>query len=199
MSDEYLQAARALCDEFGAALIFDEVQCGMGRTGTFFGFEPSGVQPDIISLAKGLGNGVPIGALLAREEVAAAFVPGTHGCTFGGNFLSCAAANATLDVLFEENLMENAREVGAYFVTQLKAWGEETGAVKEVRGRGLMIGVELNVPHARNLMKECLETGLVFNAVGDTVLRFLPPLCISHADVDDAMKTLRAAWQEVAK
>ena len=199
MSKEYLQAARALCDEFGAALIFDEVQCGMGRTGTFFGFEASGVRPDIISMAKGLGNGVPIGALLAREEIASAFVPGTHGCTFGGNFLSCAAANATLDVLFEEKLMDNAREVGDYFRAQLKQWGEETGAVREIRGRGLMVGVSLTQPHARDLMKTCLENGLVFNAIGDDILRFLPPLSISKNDVDDAMMILRAAWNEVAE
>ena len=199
MSSEYLQAARDLCDKFGAALIFDEVQCGMGRTGSFFGFEASGVRPDMVSMAKGLGNGVPIGALLAREEIASAFVPGTHGCTFGGNFLSCAAANATLDVLFEEKLMDNAREVGNYFRAQLKKWGEETGAVREVRGRGLMIGVSVTQPHARDVMKTCLENGLVFNAIGDDILRFLPPLSISKDDVDDAMTILRAAWNEEVK
>ena len=202
MTPEYLQAAREVCDEHGALLIFDEVQCGMGRTGTFFGYESSGaggVRPDVISMAKGLGNGVPIGALLAREEVAAAFVPGTHGCTFGGNFLSCTAANATLDALFAEDLMGNATEIGAYFTGQLRAWGDETGAVAEVRGRGLMVGVTLTRPLARELMKRCLETGLVFNAVGDSILRFLPPLCISRADVGEAMQTLKAAWAEITK
>jgi len=198
MTLEYLQASRELCDAHGAALIFDEVQCGMGRTGTFFGFEPSGVRPDIISMAKGLGNGVPIGCLLATEAAASALVPGTHGCTFGGNFLSTAAALATLDALFSESLMDNATEVGAYFADALQKWGEETGAVAQVRGRGLMVGVTLAQPLARDLMKASLEKGLIFNAVGDTILRFLPPLCISKADVDEAMDTLRAAWGELS-
>lgn len=199
MTPEYLQAARELCDANGAALIFDEVQCGMGRTGTFFGFESSGVRPDIIAMAKGLGNGVPIGCLLATEEAASALAPGTHGCTFGGNFLSTAAALATLDALFSESLMENATEVGEYFAAALRTWGEETGAVAEVRGRGLMVGVTLQRPLARDLMKASLERGLIFNAVGDTILRFLPPLCISKGDVDEAMQKLGAAWNEVAK
>lgn len=199
MTPEYMQAARELCDANGAALIFDEVQCGMGRTGTFFGFEASGVRPDIISMAKGLGNGVPIGCLLATDAAASAFVPGTHGCTFGGNFLSTAAALATLDALFSESLMENAAEVGAYFADALQAWGEESGATVEVRGRGLMVGVTLAKPLARDLMKASLENGLIFNAVGDTILRFLPPLCISKADVDEAMQKLRAAWTDVSK
>jgi acetylornithine/succinyldiaminopimelate/putrescine aminotransferase len=165
----------------------------VGRTGTFWAWQQLGVKPDIVTMAKGLGNGVPIGALLARDEVAKAFVPGTHGCTFGGNFLSTAAALATVEVLFQENLMENATRVGKYFEEQLQAWGQETGLVREVRGRGLMIGVELNQPVARDLMKQSLELGLIFNAVGDKILRFLPPLCINEADVDEAMRKLRAA------
>ena len=196
-SDEYLQAARALCDEHGLLLIFDEVQCGMGRTGKFFGHEWSGVRADIVTLAKGLGNGVPIGALLASEKVAAAFAPGMHGCTFGGNFLSTAAANATLDVLVDENLMDNALQVGAYFEQRLQAWGEQAGVLHELRGRGLMIGVELNQPIARDIMRAALERGLVLNAVGDRILRFLPPLTISTADVDEAMTKLQAAYEAV--
>jgi acetylornithine/succinyldiaminopimelate/putrescine aminotransferase len=191
--DEYLQKVRALCDEHGILLILDEVQCGMGRTGKFFASEWAGVQPDIFTMAKGLGNGVPIGVMLARGEVAMAFVPGTHGCTFGGNFLSTAAALATLRVLETENLMDNATRVGDYFKAQVMKWGTESGLVKEIRGRGLMIGVEVNKPIARDLMKASLERGLIFNAVGDTTLRFLPPLCISEADVDEAMEKLRAA------
>lgn len=194
---EYLQAARRLCDEHGARLIFDEVQTGIGRTGTFWAWQQLGVKPDILTLAKGLGNGVPIGALLARDDVAAAFVPGTHGCTFGGNFLSCAAANATLDVLVDEQLMENATRVGKYFEDALQAWGEESGEIEEVRGLGLMIGVEMKRPIARALMKAALEHGLVFNAVGDTIMRFLPPLCITTDDVDEAMQKLRAAYAQV--
>ena len=190
---EYLQQVRALCNEHGLLLVFDEVQCGIGRTGKFFAHQWSGVAPDIIVLAKGLGNGVPIGALLAREEVAKVLVPGTHGCTFGGNFLSCAAALATLRVLESENLMQNALEVGDYFQAQLQAcdW------VSDVRGRGLMIGATTTKPVARELMKASLQHGLIFNAVGDSYLRFLPPLTISRADVDEAMTILRAAYQEI--
>jgi predicted acetylornithine/succinylornithine family transaminase len=196
-SDAYLQRARELCDEHGLVLMFDEVQCGMGRTGKFFAHEWTGVRPDIVTLAKGLGNGVPIGALLAVEDVAASFVPGNHGCTFGGNFLSTAAALATIEVLQSEKLMQNSLEVGAYFTQQLEVWGEKTGIIKEVRGRGLMIGAELSKPVARDLMKACLENGLVFNAVGDTVLRFLPPLCITRADVDEAMTKLNDALSAI--
>jgi acetylornithine/N-succinyldiaminopimelate aminotransferase len=197
VDEEYLQAARRLCDEHGLLLIFDEVQTGVGRTGTFWAWQQLGVKPDIVTMAKGLGNGVPIGALLARADVAKAFVPGTHGSTFGGNFLSCAAANATIEVLFREDLMGNATRVGKYFQAQLQAWGEETGLVQEVRGRGLIIGAELNQPIARELMKRCLENGLVINAVGDKVLRFLPPLCINEAEVDEAMQILKAAHKSL--
>jgi acetylornithine/N-succinyldiaminopimelate aminotransferase len=197
--DKYLQDVRALCDEHGILLILDEVQCGIGRTGKFFGWEHSGARPDIVTLAKGLGNGVPIGAMLASEEVAASFVPGTHGSTFGGNFLSSAAALATLQVLEDENLMQHATEIGAYFSQKLKAWGEENGLVSQVRGRGLMIGVQLSQPIARDLMKASLERGLIFNAVGTDVLRFLPPYCITESDVDEAIKTLEAARQSLSE
>jgi len=194
-TDEYLQAARALCDKHGLLLIFDEVQCGMGRTGKFFAHEWAGVKPDVVTMAKGLGNGVPIGTMLATDEVAQAFGPGTHGCTFGGNFLSCTAALATLDVLRDEGLMENAIEVGDYFQESLRAWGGDL--VQEVRGRGLMIGVQLNRPIARDLMKASLEQGLIFNAVGDDVMRFLPPLSITKTDVDEAIAVLGRALEQV--
>jgi len=192
-TSEYLQAVRALCDEHGIVLIFDEIQSGMGRSGKFFAHEWAGVRGDIVTLAKGLANGVPIGALLTSEEVATAFSPGTHGSTFGGNFLSSTAALATLGVLFDENLMENATRVGDYFSGCLKDWAQSAGILKEVRGRGLMIGVELSQPIARDLMKKSLERGLIFNAIGETVLRFLPPLNISTDDVDEAMEKLEAA------
>lgn len=195
-SDAYLQAARALCDRHGLVLIFDEVQSGMGRTGKFFAGEWAGVRPDIVTMAKGLGNGVPIGATLAVEEVASSFVPGNHGCTFGGNFLSCAAALATLEAIEEEDLMQNAATVGGYFHERLGEWGQTTKLVQEVRGRGLMLGVELNAPIARELMQAALKNGLIFNAVGDSTLRFLPPLCSTRADVDEAMEKLRAAHEK---
>jgi len=193
LPDEYLQRARQLCDQHKVLLIFDEIQSGMGRTGKFFAHEWAGVKADIISLAKGLANGVPIGAVLATDEVAQAFVPGSHGCTFGGNFLSCAAALATLDVLHDENLMENATQVGAYFIDQLNQWKLQSNAITEVRGRGLMVGVTLAKPIARKVLLAALEEGLVLNAVGDSYLRFLPPLTINNADVDLAMEKLKAA------
>jgi predicted acetylornithine/succinylornithine family transaminase len=192
-SDEYLRAARQLCDEHGVLLVFDEVQCGMGRTGKFFAHEWSGVRPDVITMAKGLGNGVPIGALLATDEVASALVPGTHGCTFGGNFLSCAAALASIEVLFEEKLMSNALTQGEYFVRRLKQWGEQHDLISEVRGRGLMVSAVLKKPIVRELLLSALEQGLVLNAVGNDTLRFLPPLCISASDVDEAMDKLEHA------
>ena len=193
-SDEFLRGARELCDQHGALLIFDEVQCGNGRTGKFWAHEWIGVRPDILTTAKGLANGVPIGAVLAREEVAAALTPGSHGTTFGGNFLATAAAGATLDVIENEGLMANATAVGAYFQERLNAWGELTGATTEVRGRGLMIGVQMKAPIARELMLTSLEGGLIFNAVGDSILRFLPPLSITNEDVDEAMGKLAAAY-----
>jgi acetylornithine/succinyldiaminopimelate/putrescine aminotransferase len=196
-SDEYLQTARRLCDEHGLLLIFDEVQSGMGRSGRFFAHEWAGVRPDIITMAKGLGNGVPIGALLASDEVAKAFVPGTHGCTFGGNFLSCAAALATLEALDGERLMDNATRVGDYFLQRLHEWGDRTGILTEVRGCGLMIGASTARLVARDLMKAALEQGLVINAVGDTMLRFLPPLSITSGDVDEALDKLQRAAAQI--
>jgi len=153
---------------------------------------------NMITLAKGLGNGVPIGALLAEESVAASLTPGSHGSTFGGNFLACAAANATLEVLFEEHLLQNASHLGDYFQSRLWDWSMKTGAVREVRGCGLMIGVTLNQPVARELMLESLKGGLLFNAIGDKTLRFLPPLIVTNNDVDEAMQKLAAAYETVS-
>ena len=195
--DEFLQLARDLCDASGALLICDEVQAGMGRTGKFFGHEWAEIKPDIITLAKGLANGVPIGALLARDEVAKSLTPGSHGCTFGGNFLSCAAALATLDTVFEDDLITNAAHVGDYFKARLWDWTVKTDSIHEVRGCGLMIGVEIHKPVARELMLECLKNGLVFNAIGTNTLRFLPPLIINTGDVDEAMQILTAAYEVV--
>ena len=196
--DEFLQLARALCDESGALLIFDEVQTGIGRTGKFFGHEWAGIKPDMITLAKGLANGVPIGALLARDEIAKSLTPGSHGCTFGGNFLACAAALATLETVFEDDLMTNATHVGDYFKSRLWDWTMKTAAIHEVRGCGLMIGVSLERGVARELMLESLKNGLIFNAIGTNTLRFLPPLIVTTDDVDDALKILTAAYETVA-
>ncbi len=191
--DAYLQAARELCDRHGLVLILDEVQSGMGRTGKFFASEWPGGRADLEKMRKGLGNGVPDGAKLATDDDETSIAPGNHGCTFGGNFLSCAAALATLQVIEDEKLMQNATEIGGYFRERLMHWGETTKLAQELRGRGLIIGVELNQPIARDLMQAALQNGLVFNAVGDGILRFLPPLCITRADVDEAMDKLANA------
>ena len=195
LDEAFVKAAREICDQNGALLILDEVQCGMGRTGKFFAHSWYDVQADMIPLAKGLANGVPIGAVLARDEVAKALTPGSHGTTFGGNFLASAAALATLEAMKEENAMENALQVGAYFEKKLNDWGAQTGLADQARGRGLMLGLELNRPIARDLMLKALENGLVFNAVGDSILRFLPPLNISASDVDEAMENLNASLE----
>ncbi len=197
LSDEFIIAAREICDKNGALLIIDEVQSGSGRTGTFYAHEGLGVVPDIIPMAKGLGNGVPIGAVTAKDEVAKVLVPGTHGTTFGGNFLAAAAALATIEALYEEKVMENATVVGAYFAEKLQEWGNETGIVSEIRARGLMIGVSLNVPKAMEIRNEALKNGLIFNAVGDSILRFLPALICTKADVDEAMAILAASYTAV--
>ncbi|PQV64019.1 acetylornithine aminotransferase apoenzyme [Abditibacterium utsteinense] len=197
LSDEFIVAAREICDENGALLIIDEVQSGCGRTGKFFSHEYQGVVPDIIPMAKGLANGVPIGAVIAKAEIAAHLTPGTHGTTFGGNFLAAAAGLATVEALYEENLMENAAEVGSYFAAQLEKWSEETGIVSEIRARGLMIGVSLNVPKAIELRNAAMKNGLIFNAVGDSITRFLPPLILTKNEVDAGMEILRASWEEI--
>ena len=198
LDEAFIRAARQICDENGALLILDEVQCGMGRTGKFFAHDWVGVQADMIPLAKGLANGVPIGAVLARDEIALALTPGSHGTTFGGNFLASAAALATLEAMEEENAIENAARVGAYFQQKLSDWGRATGLSAGARGRGLMLGLELNLPVARDLMLKSLENGLVFNAVGDSILRFLPPLNISESDVDEALEKLDASWKALS-
>jgi len=195
LDEAFVRAAREICDECGALLILDEVQCGMGRTGKFFAHSWYDVEADMIPLAKGLANGVPIGAVLARENVALALGAGSHGTTFGGNFLASAAALATLEAMEDENAIENAARVGDYFAQKLSDWGAQSGLADTVRGRGLMLGLEINRPIARDLMLKSLENGLVFNAVGDSILRFLPPLIINESDVDEAIEKLNASWK----
>lgn len=205
VADEaYLKRARQVCDERGALLILDEVQTGMGRTGKMFAFEHYGIEPDAITLAKALGGGVPIGALLAKDEVAAAFTPGTHASTFGGNPLACAAALAVVETIRAEGLVERAAEVGRYFAEALRALASRFPQVAEVRGKGLMIGMELrpcegrgSEAPARAVAAACLGGGLLVNAVSDTTLRFLPPLVVSQADIDAAVAILEKAMAGV--
>lgn len=186
---EYLQGAQELCRQRGALLILDEVQTGLGRTGRFWAYEHFGVRPDILTLAKALGGGFPIGAMLAREEVAAAFTPGSHASTFGGNPLACAAALAVLQVMDEEGLPSRAERLGRYLKEKLVELATRLPAVREVRGLGLLVGVELSVP-AAPVVETCRERGLLINAIGERVLRLAPPLVVSEAEVDQAVEII---------
>lgn len=187
---DYLPKVRALCDKYNAVLIFDEVQCGMGRTGTFFGCQQFGVKPDIVTLAKGLAGGVPIGAFMATDKVANAFHAGDHGSTFGGNPLACAAACVVLDALIDGNLMENAKEIGAYLQSKFEEYkAKYPNLIKEVRGRGLILGMELTRP-VREIANECLDYGAIINCTAGNVLRFVPPLNITKAHVDELISVL---------
>ncbi|WP_287776226.1 aspartate aminotransferase family protein [Megamonas sp.] len=187
---DYLPKVRALCDKYNAVLIFDEVQCGMGRTGTFFGCQQFGIKPDIVTLAKGLAGGVPIGAFMATDKVASAFHAGDHGSTFGGNPLACAAACVVLDALIDGNLMENAKEIGAYLQSKFEEYkAKYPNLIKEVRGRGLILGMELTRP-GREIANECLDYGAIINCTAGNVLRFVPPLNITKAHVDELISVL---------
>ncbi|MGH2446175.1 MAG: acetylornithine transaminase [Candidatus Limnocylindria bacterium] len=189
LTDAFLLAAREAADSVGALLILDEIQTGIGRTGTFFAFEQTPIVPDVVTIAKGLGGGVPIGAMLARES-ASVFHTGDHGTTLGGNPLTAAAALATLRVIDDEGLMDRAGERGAQFAAGLEA----IEGVTEVRGRGLMIGAETAGPIAKRAVAIARdEHGLLVNATGETTLRIVPPLTISAEEVDEAVSRLRAA------
>lgn len=195
---DYLPKVRALCDKYNAVLIFDEVQCGMGRTGTFFGCQQFGVKPDIVTLAKGLAGGVPIGAFMATDKVASAFHAGDHGSTFGGNPLACAAACVVLDALIDGNLMENAKEIGAYLQSKFEEYkAKYPNLIKEVRGRGLILGMELTRP-GREIANECLDYGAIINCTAGNVLRFVPPLNITKAHVDELISVLDKALPKYA-
>lgn len=189
----YLPAVRQLCDRYGAVLICDEVQAGMGRTGKLFAFQHWGVQPDIVTMAKGLGGGVPIGALLAREQVAQAFHPGDHGTTFGGNPLACAAAHATLDVLAQEQLPQHAAAMGEYFMAQLRGLQAKYPAlIKAVRGKGLMVGVEV-AGQGPDIVAAAMRRGGLINCTAGKVLRLVPPLIVRRQHVDEMVAILDAA------
>jgi acetylornithine/N-succinyldiaminopimelate aminotransferase len=179
----YLAKVRELCDAAGALLIYDEIQTGMGRTGKLFAYQHEGVVPDIMTLAKALANGLPIGAMLAREKVAAAFGPGSHASTFGGTPLVTAAARATLMTLLEEELPRQAAETGDYFKAQLLTLKAHHGCVVDVRGRGLLLGMRLSCPGAP-LVQGCLEAGFLINCIQERILRFIPPLIISREAID---------------
>jgi acetylornithine aminotransferase len=191
---EYLKDLRKYCDESGALLVFDCVQTGIGRTGDWFGYEYSGVKPDVITLAKGLGGGLPLGAMIALGPASHLFQTGDHGSTFGGNPIATAAALAVLSAIEKEKILPNVNELSSFLFTEISL----IPGVIEVRGAGLLIGIELDKPVAKNLVKKCQQLGLLINAPGDTVIRIAPALNISMRDAKKFISIFSAALKEVA-
>lgn len=189
-STDFLRECRVLADRHRAALIFDEIQCGLGRTGTIFAFQAFGVTPDIVAIAKPIAAGLPLGAFLARDEFASAISAGQHGTTFGGGPLACRVALEYLAIVEEEKLLENVLRVGTYLQEQLKSLTSRFAAVQEVRGRGLIQGLQLAIP-ARPLVEQALAEGVLFNSTQDTVLRFLPPFLLQEKHVDKGVRVLK--------
>ena len=198
-SQEYMQGVQALCKKHGILLIADEVQTGLGRTGKCFGFQNFGIEPDIISLAKAIGNGIPMGAIVAKTEVADCFQPGDHASTFGGTPIATAAGIAACSILLDDVFLAQVQETGEYFRAQLGAIAERhAGLIKEVRGLGLMIGCELT-GSSKAAVAELLKQGVLVNSIGDHVLRFVPPLIISKAEIDSFMPVLEQVLVQTAE
>lgn len=192
-SKEFMQGLRALCDEHDILLVCDEIQCGMGRTGNMFCYQSYDIVPDVVCVAKALGNGLPIGAFLCREECAA-LVPGDHGSTYGGNPLVCAAANAVMDQFEELNLTAHVKEVGAYLYEQLEQLTDEFDCIKDHRGIGLMQGIELTIP-VGDVIKKAQKEGLLIISASGNVIRFVPPLVIEKKHVDEMIAKLKKCLQ----
>jgi acetylornithine/succinyldiaminopimelate/putrescine aminotransferase len=193
---EYLRGLRRLCDERGLLLIFDEVQSGMGRTGRWFAYQASGVEPDVMTLAKGLAAGVACGALICRDEVSPSLKPGMHASTFGGNPLAMAAGLATIENIEQDRLLDNARRMAERFRAHFERLRQQTEIIKEIRIRGMMIGIELTVP-ATPAVQKCMDEGVLINATHDTVVRLLPPLNITAEDVDRGCEVVCAVIREL--
>jgi acetylornithine aminotransferase len=179
----YLDAIRKLCNDTGMLLVFDEVQTGIGRTGKLFAYQHFGIEPDIMTLAKALGNGLPIGAMLAKEQIMCAFTPGAHASTFGGTPIVTAAALETLRILTGEKIIEHCQNIGAYFKEQLMRLKSKYDLVEDVRGMGLLLGMKLKIK-GEAVVKACMEKGFLINCVQDDILRFIPPLIISKSEID---------------
>ncbi|HOU04783.1 MAG TPA: acetylornithine transaminase [Smithellaceae bacterium] len=190
----YLKEVRSLCDEHKILLIVDEVQTGIGRTGKLFAYEHAGIEPDIMTLAKALGNGFPVGAMLATDKIAESFAPGNHASTFGGNPLAMAAALATLEIMLQEGILDNCRKTGDYFLKELKKLEKKHALINNVRGKGLMLAVTLNM-EAAEIVRECMQKGLLINSTGGKTLRFVPPLIITNKDVDQAVDILNEVME----
>jgi len=189
-SKEFIEGLRELCNKKDMLLIFDEIQCGLGRTGKLFAYQYYNVEPDILTLAKSLGGGIPIGALIAKEKVASSFKPGDHGTTFGGNPVACVAAIAYLEVLQEENLITKCKEKGKYFKKKIEELREKYSKfIKEVRIIGLMVGLEIE-KDGPEVVKKCLEKGVLINCTAGNVLRFLPPLIVKEEEIDYLIEVL---------
>jgi len=192
---DYLPKMRQLCDQYGALMILDEVQTGIGRTGKWFGYQHFDVEPDIITMAKTLGGGVAIGAMMASQHVAKSLVPGKHASTFGGNSLACAAAIAVIEAIEEQHLITNAVDMGNYATEKLRALREKHLIIDHVRGIGLMIGIQLTAPGAE-IVDKCLDNGLRINCTHDTVLRFMPPMTVTKQQIDKAVDILDGVLSE---
>ena len=190
-SPGYLAAVRELCDQTGTLLIFDEIQTGMGRTGRLFAYENEGVEPDIMTLAKALANGLPMGAMLAREHVAAAFGPGSHATTFGGTPLVTAASLAVLRLMLDGDIVGKCRRTGAYFREKLLQLKESHPLIEDVRGIGLLLGIKL-AEEGEPIVLECLRKGFLVNCVQGNILRFVPPLIVTPAEIDRLINCLDA-------
>jgi len=195
--ENYLRSVREWCDQKGILLILDEIQTGAGRMGTLFAYEQYGIEPDIMTLAKGLGSGTPIGAFLAKNE-ASVFVPGEHGSTFGGNPLACAAAYATLKFILDNDIAGNARKVGQYIIDSLEGLKRKFQCITAVRGCGLLIAIEFSSDIAASLLTACLDKGLLVNKLKPNALRFMPPLIIGNSEADEALGILDDALSSIA-
>ncbi|MEA1935409.1 MAG: acetylornithine transaminase [Thermodesulfobacteriota bacterium] len=187
--DDYLRGVRKICDDKGILLILDEIQTGMGRTGTLFAYENYGIEPDIMTLAKALGNGFPVGAMLATDKIASAFVPGNHASTFGGNPLAMAAGLAVMEALLEGGVLKNCEKIGSYFFERLGELKKDHSIIEEVRGKGLMIGIELSV-EGEDIVKKCMSKGVLINCTCGNILRFVPPLIVTEEDIDRVVSVL---------
>jgi acetylornithine/N-succinyldiaminopimelate aminotransferase len=194
LDKKYVQEVKDLCEEKGLLLIFDEIQTGMGRTGTMFGYQRYGVEPDIFTLAKALGGGVPIGALLAKGFVAEAFEPGDHGSTFGGNYLACAAGISVMETIISEGLLDNCKDVGCYAMPQLRT---VSGRIGDVRGMGLMIGIEFTDRIAADIKNRLLDKGYLVGSVGQKIIRIMPPLIIQKKHIDSFVSALRQTLEDI--
>jgi acetylornithine/N-succinyldiaminopimelate aminotransferase len=194
----FMRAARELCDRHNALLIADEIQCGLGRTGKYFAFEHYGVKPDVITLAKSLAAGYPLGAMLGNERVAGSLKAGDHGTTFGGGPLACRLALEVLDIIEQDNLLENVQEQGGYLLASLNSLAPRHRLISEIRGMGLMIGIQIG-DLAKEVVSRLLDKGIIANAAHDTVLRLLPPLIITRSHVEEFLKALNVVLSELEK